>query len=114
MRVNGVDLSYVEQGTGATVVFAHSAFSDARFWEPQRETIPRQYRFVAYDYRYHGTAPWPDDGKRYSATVHAADLAALIRGLNAGPVQTSPRPALRKSVTGLAEKRSRFGPVRNA
>jgi pimeloyl-ACP methyl ester carboxylesterase len=86
LRVNGVDLSYIEQGTDAPVVFVHGAVADLRFWEPQREAIARQHRFIAYTYRYHGTAPWPDDGKQYSAAAHAADLAAFIRGLNAGPV----------------------------
>jgi pimeloyl-ACP methyl ester carboxylesterase len=86
LRVNGVDLSYIEQGTGAPVVFVHGAVADLRFWEPQREAIARQHRFIAYTYRYHGTAPWPDDGKQYSAAAHAADLAAFIRGLHAGPV----------------------------
>jgi pimeloyl-ACP methyl ester carboxylesterase len=35
---------------------------------------------------YHGTTPWPDDGKLYTAEQHAADLAALISELKAGPV----------------------------
>src|SRR5947209_19225920 len=86
LSVNGVELSYIEQGTGAPVVFVHGAFSDLRFWEPQRQAIAQQYRFIAYTYRYHGTAPWPDAGQDYSAATHAADLAAFIRELNAGPV----------------------------
>jgi pimeloyl-ACP methyl ester carboxylesterase len=86
LSVNGVELSYIEQGTGVPVVFVHGAFSDVRFWEPQRETIAKKHRFIAYNYRYHGTGRWPDDGKEYSAATHAADLAALIRRLNAGPV----------------------------
>jgi len=86
VRVNSVDLTYIEQGTGAPVVFVHGAWIDLRFWEPQRQVIARQHRFIAYNHRYHGTAPWPDDGKQYSATTHAADLAAFIRQLNAGPV----------------------------
>jgi pimeloyl-ACP methyl ester carboxylesterase len=36
--------------------------------------------------RYFGTAPWPDGGARWSHATHVADLAAFIRGLNAGPV----------------------------
>ena len=87
LHVNGVDLSYLDQGTGAPVVFVHGAFSDLRFWEPQRQVIAQQYRFIAYNYRYHGTAAWPDEGKDYSAATHAADLAAFIHQLNAGPVQ---------------------------
>ena len=86
VRVNSVDLTYIEQGTGAPVVFVHGAWIDLRFWEPQRQVIARQHRFIAYNHRYHGTGPWPDDGKQYSATTHAADLAAFIRQLNAGPV----------------------------
>jgi pimeloyl-ACP methyl ester carboxylesterase len=86
LSVNGVALSYIEQGTGTPVVFVHGAWIDMRFWEPQRHVIARQHRFVAYNQRYHGTTPWPDDGKHYSAATHAADLTAFIRELNAGPV----------------------------
>jgi pimeloyl-ACP methyl ester carboxylesterase len=86
LPVNGVDLSYIEQGTGAPVVFVHGAFSDYRYWEPQRQAVAKQHRFIAYTYRYHGTTPWPDEGQQYAAATHAADLAAFIRGLNAEPV----------------------------
>src|SRR5262245_48596869 len=86
LRVNDIDLSYIEQGSGAPVVFAHGAISDLRFWELQREEIAKHHRFIAYTYRYHGVAPWPDDGRRYSAALLAADLAAFIRELGAGPV----------------------------
>lgn len=86
LRANGVDLSYIEQGKGAPVVFAHGAVGDLRFWEPQREAFAKQHRFIAYTYRYHGTAPWPDEGKQYSGETHAADLSAFIAGLKAGPV----------------------------
>lgn len=86
LRANGVDMSYVEAGKGAAVVFVHGAVADLRFWEPQREAFARRHRFVAYTLRYHGTGAWPDDGKQYTADVHAADLAAFISGLKAGPV----------------------------
>jgi pimeloyl-ACP methyl ester carboxylesterase len=86
VRVNGVDLSYIDDGVGTPVVFVHGAWMDLRYWEPQREGVAAHHRFVAYTLRYHGTAPWPDDGKNYSAATHAADLAAFIHQLNAGPV----------------------------
>lgn len=86
IRVNGVNLSYVEQGRGTPVVFVHGALSDLRFWQPQRVQFAKQHRFVAYTYRYHGTAPWPDDGKQYSAESHVTDLTAFISALEAGPV----------------------------
>jgi len=86
LRVNGVDLAYIEQGTGAPVVFVHGAWMDLRYWEPQRQAIATQYRFIAYSLRYHGTAPWPDAGQHYSVATHSADLVACIRQLHAGPV----------------------------
>jgi pimeloyl-ACP methyl ester carboxylesterase len=86
IRANGTDLSYVEQGAGTPVVFIHGAVMDLRYWDMQRDAFAKQYRFVAYTYRYHGTGPWPDDGKQYSAEIHAADLAALISALKGGPV----------------------------
>lgn len=86
LHVNGVDLSYVDQGSGAPVVFVHGAFLDLRFWEPERQAMAQQYRFIAYTSRYHGTAAWPDTGKDYSAATHAADLAAFLGQLHAGPV----------------------------
>jgi pimeloyl-ACP methyl ester carboxylesterase len=84
--VNGVDLHYVEQGTGTPVVFVHGSFSDLRFWEPQREAVAQRYRFIALTQRYFGTTPWPDDGKHYADKTHAADLAAFLRQINAGAV----------------------------
>ncbi len=86
LHVNGVDLSYLEQGTGAPVVFVHGAPADLRYWESQRQAVATQYRFIAANFRYHGTAPWPDEGQHYSVATHAADLAAFLRQLNAGPV----------------------------
>jgi pimeloyl-ACP methyl ester carboxylesterase len=86
VRVNDVDLSYIEQGTGPPVVFVHGAFSDIRYWEPQRQAIATHYRFMAYNARYHGPAPWPDAGQQYAWATRVADLVAFMRWLNAGPV----------------------------
>jgi pimeloyl-ACP methyl ester carboxylesterase len=86
IRVNGVELSYVDQGMGTPVVFVHGAWMDLRYWQPQREAVASKYRFVSYTLRYHGTGPWPDDGRHYSTATHLADLTAFIRQLDAGPV----------------------------
>jgi pimeloyl-ACP methyl ester carboxylesterase len=77
---------YVDQGAGAPVVFVHGAWMDHRYWEPQREEVAAHYRFIAYTLRYHGTAPWPDDGRHYSTATHLADLTTFIGRLNAGAV----------------------------
>ncbi len=86
MSVDGATLHYVEQGTGTPVVFVHGAFSDHRVWEPQRQAIAAKHRFIGLTMRYFGTTPWSDGGARWSHATHVSDLAAFIRGLNAGPV----------------------------
>jgi pimeloyl-ACP methyl ester carboxylesterase len=86
MTVNGVELSFVGEGKGTPVVFVHGAVADLRYWEPQRQATVVRRRFIAYTYRYHGTTAWADDGKNYNWATHAADLAAFIAGLKAGPV----------------------------
>jgi pimeloyl-ACP methyl ester carboxylesterase len=84
--VNGVTLVFQEQGEGAPVVFIHGCCTDYRVWDAQRQAISPHYRFIGLNLRYHGTAPWPDDGSKYSLQTHADDIAAFIRGLNVGPV----------------------------
>ena len=85
IHVNGVDLEFVDEGFGVPVVFSHGGGLDLRYWEPQRKVFARRYRFVAYSHRFHGTGSWPAHGD-YSADAHAADLVAIIRRLEAGPV----------------------------
>ncbi len=86
MSVNGVNLTYVEQGQGVPLLFVHGSNADHRLWEPQRETFAKNYRFIAFDQRYFGTAPWPDNGAKFSQATFIDDLRAFIQGLNAGPV----------------------------
>lgn len=85
LRVNGVELEYVEEGTGVPVVFSHGGGSDLRYWEPQRRIFAKRYRFVAYSWRFHGTGSPPEEGD-YSTDAHVADLAAIMRRLEVGPV----------------------------
>ena len=85
-NVNGVTLVYEEQGDGAPVVFIHGCCTDYRAWDAQRRAIAPHYRFIALNMRYFGTARWPDDGSKYGHQTDADDIAAFIRGLNAGPV----------------------------
>ena len=86
MPANGARLPYVEQGQGTPVVFVHGAVSDHRTWERQREAVSTRYRAISYTQRYFGTEPWDKAGPKFGVQTHADDLAAFIRGLNAGPV----------------------------
>jgi pimeloyl-ACP methyl ester carboxylesterase len=84
--INGAKLTYIEQGQGTPVVFVHGSLADLRAWEAQRLAIAQRHRFIALTQRYFGTAPWPGNGKDFSQQAHAADLAAFIQSLGAGPV----------------------------
>ena len=85
VRVNGVELEYVDEGTGVPVVFSHGGSSDLRYWEPQRKIFGVRYRFVAYSRRFHGSSTRVG-GRDGPADAHVDDLLAIMRGLEAGPV----------------------------
>ena len=85
VRVNGVELSYVEQGKGVAVIFVHGGLEDYRAWQPQMEGFSRHYHAVAYSRRYNYPNPRVTPRADYSAVVDADDLAALIRKLKLAP-----------------------------
>jgi pimeloyl-ACP methyl ester carboxylesterase len=86
LKVNGVELAYVEEGRGDTVVFVHGACGDWRTWEGVRPIIAKRYHFVALSRRYHYPNPWTDDGSNYTMAQQVEDVAGFIRALNVGKV----------------------------
>ena len=87
MDVNGARLQYADEGRGAPVVFVHGAVSDYRTWDRHRTALAKDnYRAISYTQRYFGTEVWGTDWPPLGVPVHSDDLAAFIRGLNAGPV----------------------------
>ena len=85
VRVNGVELHYLDQGSGVPVVFVHGGLEDYRSWQGQLETFSKRYRVIAYSrrYNYPNSGAAPDSS--YSALVDAEDLAALIKKLHLAP-----------------------------
>jgi pimeloyl-ACP methyl ester carboxylesterase len=102
MDVNGVSLAYTEQGRGSPVVMVHGCCSDSRAWDRHREAIAQHHRFIALDQRYWGTAPWPDQGEKYSGQTQIEDLGAFVRGLGTGPVHLVGWSMSGVSVLGVA------------
>lgn len=87
MPVNGVELAYVVEGEGETVVFVHGAGGDWRTWDEVRpKIVAGKYRYAALSLRYHYPNSWADDGKLYTVNQHIDDIATFIRGLNVGKV----------------------------
>lgn len=83
---HGIELHYVERGTGEPVVFVHGSLSDGSYWNNQVNAFAKAgYRTIAYSRRYNP----PNNNKArpgYSAIVDAEDLAALITKLRLGRV----------------------------
>ncbi|HUG16475.1 MAG TPA: alpha/beta hydrolase [Thermomicrobiales bacterium] len=87
IRVDGIELGYVEHGTGDPVILVHgSGATDLRTWGSQMEPFAQHYRVIAYSQRYHWPNAWVGDGSDVSSTrQHVADLAGLIHTLRLGP-----------------------------
>jgi pimeloyl-ACP methyl ester carboxylesterase len=82
MDVNGTELAYVEEGQGEPLIFVHGSLGDSRTWHFQMKPFAKHYRTIAYSRRYHHPNKWSGDRSDYSMTLHAEDLAALIRKLD--------------------------------
>ena len=81
---DGVALHVVEEGAGEPVVLLHGHTLDLRVWdEPAPVWAAAGYRVIRYDQRGHGRSASPPSGYRFGD--HAADLAALLCGMDAAP-----------------------------
>jgi pimeloyl-ACP methyl ester carboxylesterase len=84
--VRGVDLAYLEQGQGETVLFVHGGSGDFRVWEQQLDVFSGQYRVIALSCR----GSWPNAKLRaddaLTLDTFVADLAEFVRTLDASPV----------------------------
>jgi pimeloyl-ACP methyl ester carboxylesterase len=85
VRVNGAELAYMEQGTGAPLVYVHGAVSDVRYLQPELPALAQRVRTIVYSRRY----AWPNEALAADALdpieQHVDDLAGFMRALNAAP-----------------------------
>lgn len=84
VRVNGVDLSYIEAGHGDTLILLHGGAYDYRAWAPQWDLLSRKFHVISYSRRYNFPNKNEHAAANYSPLVDAEDLAALIRKLKLG------------------------------
>ncbi|WP_242929263.1 alpha/beta fold hydrolase [Pontibacter vulgaris] len=82
IEINGIALSYTEQGEGEPIILVHGNLSDYRMWEGQTGPFSEKYRVISYSRRYAYPAKSTDDKAGYTIIPHADDLAALIKKLN--------------------------------
>ena len=86
IRVNGVELHYIEQGQGEPLILLHGGQGDYRSWALQMKVFSQQFRVISYSRRYHYPNNNPLTAKYHSAYTEADDLADLIRQLGLGRV----------------------------
>ncbi len=80
-------LHRTECGAGEPLVLVHGSWLDGGCWHAVVPPLAEAFHIVAYDRRGHGASPLPPGpcGLR----EHAADLAALIETLDAGPAHVA-------------------------
>jgi non-heme chloroperoxidase len=86
VKVNGVELAYIERGTGEPVVLLHGGQADYRAWQHAMDTLSRSYRVISYSRRYNYPNDNPIKGNNHSAYIEADDLEAFIKKLRLGRV----------------------------
>jgi pimeloyl-ACP methyl ester carboxylesterase len=80
-----ITLHYVEQGSGAPVIFVHGSLSDLSYWQDQVIASSKRYRAIAYSRRYNFPNQTPAL-PGYSAVTDADDLAAFILAMHLSKV----------------------------
>ena len=101
IQVNGIELHYIEVGTGDNIILLHGGTGDYRSLPMVFQTLSEKYHVVSYSRRFHypnnnpivkvtslfgapGRAPVGTN--HYSALNEAEDLAGLIQELKLGRV----------------------------
>jgi len=79
VKVNGVELSVLDQGTGPLVVLLHGFPEGAYSWRHQIEPlVAAGYRVIAPDQRGYGDSSHPDSIDQYSIMHLVGDIVGLI------------------------------------
>lgn len=85
VEVKGIQLHYIEDGSGQPVIFVHGGVDDYRAWNSQIGAFAQRYHAIAYSSRY--AFPNWRIGDRMDNTIenNVVDLAALIIKLGLAP-----------------------------
>lgn len=75
---NGVNLHYVDEGSGPAVLLTHGFAASSRMWEGQIAAFRDRYRIIAWDMRGHGDSDSPADPAEYTEPATVADVAAIL------------------------------------
>lgn len=85
LSARGVELSWIERGTGAPVLLIHETATGRAVWEPLAGAIAERGRAIAYDRRGWGRSSAPEGYRRTTIEEQSEDAAALIEAAGAAP-----------------------------
>src|SRR5438445_4862410 len=78
-QVNGIELAYLEFGTGSPLVLLHGGFGSVEMFGPNIDLLAARHRVIGADLQSHGRSPAADRPMRFETM--ADDIAALIKEL---------------------------------
>jgi pimeloyl-ACP methyl ester carboxylesterase len=81
LKINGVTLTYSDDGNGPAVVFVHGIPTDFRIWENQRKALS-SYRSICYSRRFASPNQNAGDVSDSTVQINSEDLVGLIHELN--------------------------------
>lgn len=76
VKVNGLEMFYIENGRGEPLVLIHGLGGDHKEWIMQVPVFSRKFRVIALDLRGHGE--FQKVGEDYSLLMFAKDVAGLL------------------------------------
>ena len=81
VRVNGVEISYIEKGKGEPLILLHGGLFDYRSWQNQFDEFAQKYRVISYSRRYSYPNKNPITNAYRPAITDAEDLKLLLKDL---------------------------------
>ncbi|MDQ0028501.1 alpha/beta fold hydrolase [Arthrobacter bambusae] len=85
VRTNGIEIAYIERGSGDPLVLIMGLGADLSAWELHLRAYAEQFRCIAVDNRGAGDSDKPEGP--YTTAGMADDYAGLIRSLGLGKVR---------------------------
>ena len=82
VKVNGIELYYVSQGSGTPVILVHELAMDAGGWQHQIPALSRGHRVIALNLRGYPPSAVPPDPAHYGHPQLVDDLDAFMRALD--------------------------------
>lgn len=82
MIINGIHYHVDVVGAGEPLVLLHGFSGSGANWQPHVEALAPKFRVVTVDLIGHGQTDSPDDPERYVMERAAADLIAILDGLD--------------------------------